>query len=360
MRRTRLRFLLIFEIIGVLIVSALVVALLSWRAPLAAKLHVPTFAANATMPFEFYIPPAPEISGPTSVPTSAKPTVCNRSDTMYILAIGEDYRGGGGDYLYNLSDVIRIVRVDFSTPSVSVLAIPRDLWVHIPELSDQHIDYGKINQAYFFGTPGMGHYDGPGGGAGLLADTLYYNFGIFPDHYVDVSMNAFAKIVDAVGGIDVTLTKPVDGDVTVDGETQHLGVYPADTYYFGGATALNFARIRYGYPDSKRIDDQTILIKALYDKITSSSANFNLLGIANTFVKDNTVLTDLSPADVSDLYCLSKRINTSDIKLMTLPSDSFTVQIIFSPIQNNYVSADVPDTAKVIQYLRKFMDGNLP
>jgi len=357
MKQHKVRFFVILGIAGLLIVAILSVVLISWRTPLSFGLRQPSFAANATLPFEAYT----TSSSPTSsAPVDSGQAVCGRSGTTYILAIGEDYRGSGGDYLYGLSDVIRIVRVDFSASSVSVLAIPRDLWVHIPELADQNIDYGKINQAYFFGTPAMGHYKGSGGGAGLLADTLYYNFGIFPDHYVDVSMNAFAKIVDSVGGIDVTLTEPVDGNATVDGETQHLGYYAAGTYHFDGATALKFARIRYGYTELKRIDDQTIIIKALYDKITSSGANIDVLGIADTFLKDSTVLTDLSPANISDLYCLSKHINTADIKLLTLPSDSFSAQTVFSTIQNNYVFAYVPDTAKVTQFIKEFMDGALP
>jgi LCP family protein required for cell wall assembly len=357
MNKHKFRLFLILGIAGLLIVVVAFIVLISWHSPLSSGLHLPGFATNATLPFQSFVTPA--APGDSASGNSGQ-TVCNQSGVKYILAIGEDYRGGGGDYLYGLSDVIRIVRVDFSTSSVSMLAIPRDLWVHIPELADQNIDYGKINQAYFFGTPAMGHYKGSGGGAGLLADTLYYNFGIFPDHYVDVSMSAFSKIVDAVGGIDVTLTEPVDGNVSVDGSTQHMGYYPAGTNHFDGATALKFARIRYGYTELKRIDNQTIIIKAIYDKITSSGANVDVLGVADTFLKDDTVLTDLSPADISDLYCLSKHIQTADIKLLTLPSDSFTAQSVFSTIQNAYVFAYVPDTAKVTQFIQDFKDGKLP
>jgi anionic cell wall polymer biosynthesis LytR-Cps2A-Psr (LCP) family protein len=46
---------------------------------------------------------------------------------MTVLAIGSDTRAN--DYLYGLSDVMRIVRVDFVTPRITVLDMPRDLWV---------------------------------------------------------------------------------------------------------------------------------------------------------------------------------------------------------------------------------------
>ena len=63
---------------------------------------------------------------------------------MVILAVGADEIG--------LADCIRAVRIDFVTPSVSVLAFPRDLWVSIPGLEDLGITQGKINTAYIYGN----------------------------------------------------------------------------------------------------------------------------------------------------------------------------------------------------------------
>jgi LCP family protein required for cell wall assembly len=123
---------------------------------------------------------------------------------MNILAIGSDARGN--HYLYGLADVIRLVRVDFVNVHVTILEIPRDLWVEIPGISDHYgITEGKLNQAYLYGNKGLGYYDGPGEGPGLLARTLDLNLGARPDHYLAVNMITFRNIVDAVGGIDVFL-----------------------------------------------------------------------------------------------------------------------------------------------------------
>jgi branched-chain amino acid aminotransferase len=59
-------------------------------------------------------------------------------------------------YLYGLADAIRIARIDFQLKKVTVLALPRDLWVQIPGLEDEGITAGKLNQAYFYGSEGMG------------------------------------------------------------------------------------------------------------------------------------------------------------------------------------------------------------
>ena len=117
---------------------------------------------------------------------------------MTLLAIGSDTRAQG--YLYGLADVIRFVRVDFVKPRVSVLEFPRDLWVEIPDINKHYgITHGKLNQAYLYGNPGMGYYQGPGQGPGLLARTLDLNFGARPDHYIAANMHTFVDLVNVIG-----------------------------------------------------------------------------------------------------------------------------------------------------------------
>ena len=63
---------------------------------------------------------------------------------------------------------MRVIRVDFVEPRVQVMTFPRDLYVEIPEIEDHYgITHGKLNQAYLYGNPGYGYYDGPGRGPGL-------------------------------------------------------------------------------------------------------------------------------------------------------------------------------------------------
>jgi len=108
----------------------------------------------------------PEITE-TKEPTATQEPFCGGPELMYILGIGVDTKDNS--YSYGLADVIRVARVDFMTPKITVLTVPRDLWVEIPDISDNYgITHGKLNQAYFYGGPGMAYYDGPGGGPGLL------------------------------------------------------------------------------------------------------------------------------------------------------------------------------------------------
>ncbi len=111
-----------------------------------------------------------------STPTQSP--ICGGPPVMNILAIGSDTRSTG--YTWGLSDVMRVVRVDFVKPSITILDFPRDLWVKIPYISDNlnGQDHEKLNQAYLYGNPGDGfHYwDDPSAGPGLLALTLDTKF----------------------------------------------------------------------------------------------------------------------------------------------------------------------------------------
>ena len=104
-------------------------------------------------------------------PTATSQPLCGGPAVMNILAIGSDSRGA--NYLYGLSDIMRLMRVDFVNARVSMLEMPRDLWVQIPDISSHYnITHGKLNQAYLYGNKGLGYYYGPGEGPGLLARTL--------------------------------------------------------------------------------------------------------------------------------------------------------------------------------------------
>ena len=107
----------------------------------------------------FENPLATQTSFPTVAPTATQvQPVCGGPSLMYILGIGADNEVN--NYLYGLADVIRIARIDFVTPKITVLTIPRDLWVELPGIKEKYaetVTHGKINQAYLYGGPGMGY-----------------------------------------------------------------------------------------------------------------------------------------------------------------------------------------------------------
>lgn len=298
---------------------------------------VPAYKAWADRPLGAPVPtyepiPMPALWTPTpltyhfqntirSTPTTSP--LCGGPPVMTILAIGSDTRGTG--YTWGLSDVMRVVRVDFVTPRLTVLDFPRDLWVKIPYISDNlnGQDHEKLNQAYLYGNPGDGfHYwDDPSAGPGLLALTLNMNFGVKVEHYIAVNMRTFVGMVDAVGGLDVNLAKSVDGS---DDPSLQKG-----QHHINGAQALALARNRVDGVFS-RGDNQNIVLCALQKKLTSPSVIPQIPKLVEAF--HGSVQTDLTPAMMSQLACLATRLPRQNIALYNFPESLFTGGRIYDPV----------------------------
>jgi LCP family protein required for cell wall assembly len=274
---------------------------------------------------------------------------------MYILGIGAD---SGQDYRYGLSDVIRIARIDFVTPKVTVLTIPRDLWVDIPDINTKYdITQGKLNQAYFYGGPGMGYYSGPGGGPGLLARTLDLNFGVRADHYGAVNMQTFVKIVDAVGGIDLYLPEDVDG-TSDDPMTIDLGYFTAGQHHFSGEEALRFARIRKKYSDFVRQDNQNMVLCALRSKLKDPAVFAKVPKIIAAF--QNSVQTDLSPQQITQLACLVPLVKRENIIFTGFPDEIMTPGRVLDPRSNKTTFIMKADYDVIREYVNRFIAGTWP
>lgn len=274
---------------------------------------------------------------------------------MFVLGIGAD---SGQDYRYGLSDVIRIARIDFVTPKVTVLTIPRDLWVEIPDINTKYdITHGKLNQAYFYGGPGMGYYSGPGGGPGLLARTLDLNFGVRADHYGAVNMQTFVKIVDAVGGIDVYLPNAVDG-TSSDPSTIDLGYFYAGQHHLTGEAALRLARVRKKYSDFARQDNQNIVLCALRAKLKDPAVFTKLPKMIAAF--QDSVQTDLSLQQISQLACLVPITKRENIIFTGLPDEIMTPGRVLDPRKNKTTFVMQADYDVIRDYVGQFIAGTWP
>ena len=321
------------NLLGVLILTAVVLwtavgynVIQAWQQPLGPQLSLPTYTPAPLS--QTATDTTPPTAGPTSTPfPSPKPSItpfvqdismplCGGPLKMTLLAIGSDTRSPG--YLYGLADVIRLVRVDFVTPRVSVLEFPRDLWVEIPEIDAHYkITHGKLNQAYLYGNPGFGYYQGLGQGPGLLARTLDLNFGARPDHYIAANMQTFVRLVDAIGGIDIYLPYDVDARKTDQGNRYDL-VFRKGAHHLNGQQALMLARIR-TVNTFHRADQQNRVLCAVRDTLLDAYNLPKIPDIVGAF--DGAVQTDLSPQQISQLACLVPKLQPKNISFITFPRE---------------------------------------
>jgi len=154
--------------------------------------------------------------------TGADNGACVDPDSPYAGTFGDRESMG------ERSDTIMVLRVDPAASRVAILSFPRDLYVEIADGGGT----SRINSAYERDEPQR------------LADTIYENFDIPIDHYIQVDFCAFKTLVDAVGGVAVPFEFPARDDNT------GLNVPDVGCYTFEGEHALAYVRSRhYEYED---------------------------------------------------------------------------------------------------------------
>ncbi len=251
-------------------------------------------------------------------------SMCSDNSNISVLAVGIDYRGG--DYLYGLADVIRFAEVDFNDQSINMIAIPRDLIVEIPPERFKVPGPYKVNQAYFFGTPGMENYSGEGNGADALNEVLEYNFGISADYYVVFNFQAFTAFVDAIGGVEVNLPEPVYGG--------SQGDFPQGEQTLTGERALALARIRENYSDEFRVGNQSLIIQAIFEKMLQPATLLKLPGLVGQF--QDSILTNLPLDQISNLALCFRDFDKESLVTHQVPSELLTLENLYLTSLNEF------------------------
>jgi polyisoprenyl-teichoic acid--peptidoglycan teichoic acid transferase len=195
--------------------------------------------------------------------------VLAEKEPFSVLMLGIDERDGDK----GRSDTMIVLTVNPDNESIKMLSIPRDTRTEIIGLGKED----KINHAYAFG------------GVQMAMDTVEAFLDIPIDYYVQVNMEGFKEIVDAVGGITVNNTL----DFTV-GEVE----FPIGELRLDGEQALSFSRMRYDDPngDFGRQARQRQMIQAVIKEGASLSSLVNVTDILSALgsnVKTNLTLDQM-------------------------------------------------------------------
>lgn len=182
------------------------------------------------------------------------------TERISILLLGIDYRQDCEEEGPTHTDSMMVLTIDPVGLSASVLSLPRDLWVEIPE-----IGLDRINQAHYFGDL----YEYPGGGPALAMETVSAFLGVPLDYYVTINFDAFIEVVDLIGGITVEVPETIDDPTYPD---SCYGIDPfhieEGTHRLDGTQALKYARTRATFGgDVDRAGRQQAVILAARDQI---------------------------------------------------------------------------------------------
>ncbi|MGQ9552478.1 MAG: LCP family protein [Anaerolineae bacterium] len=236
------------------------------------------------------------------VATSPEP----HNERINILVLGLDVPDGGAEPAR--ADTIMVVSVDPTGGPVSLLSIPRDLWVPIGPYGEN-----RINTAYFLGEV----KDYPGGGPGLLRATVEQMFGIYIDYYVVGDFDGFRKLVDQLGGVTITVETDIYDPAYPDGNggVKTISI-PAGTYRMDGEMALEYARSRHTTSDFDRAQRQQRLLLAIRDEALKRESISSLLPKLPGFYQtlSETVETDLSLDELIDLAQIASVVDINNVQ----------------------------------------------
>ncbi len=211
--------------------------------------------------------PTPKYNGPTiaisdlATTTEAVEPSVRWSQTENFLILGTDRRPNWRDWR---TDVLMIVGLDRANGRAAVLSVPRDLYVEIPGTG-----WGRINQVDFLGEKVLRV---EGGGPALVSHVLEKTIGIKTNHWVRVEMQGFEALVDAVGGVPVTLDCPFAEPIfNLDTQEWEYYTLPAGEVLMDGVTARWFVRLRLRGSDIGRSARQRQFLWALRAQVLNKS-----------------------------------------------------------------------------------------
>lgn len=173
-----------------------------------------------------------------------------------IVIMGIDARPGES-YLTR-TDSVMLMNIDPSNFQVSLLSIPRDVFIEVPGYGEQRINTINV----------LGEQEAEGYGPDLMKASLLESFGIEVEQYVRMDFNAFVALIDAVGGVNIDVPKLI---IDYDYPTADYGTitvrFDPGKQHMDGERALQYARTRHQDDDYQRAGRQQQVVDALLKKL---------------------------------------------------------------------------------------------
>lgn len=235
-----------------------------------------------------------------------------------ILLIGEEAIESGGGR--GRSDSMMIATINTYENSLKLTSIMRDLYVQIPGYSDN-----RANAAYQIG------------GIPLVYNMIKQNFDLELDGYVLVGFNDFEGVIDALGGVEITLTQQ---EADYLNRTNYISnkAYRnvvAGVQTLNGNQALGYARVR-KVPTGDNVSDdfgrtsrQRIVLNAIFEKYKTKSLT-DLIGLLPNIL--SMVTTDIEK---------SRILNYMATAISVIQNGGTELQTCRIPIDNEFIQADI-------------------
>ena len=233
----------------------------------------------------------------------------NSAMVKNILLIGTDGRTAED---HGRSDSMVLLSINYKSSTITMTSFMRDMYVSIPEYYDD-----KLNASYSHG------------GASLLLDTIENNFNISIDDCIIVDFSSFIKIVDAIGGVNITISDSEATEInnilisevnSIAGDERNSDLLTSGgEYLLNGKQALSYSRIRYvGNADFERTQRQRTVIDAIIKRVKTPNL-FRVFNFANTTASQIT--TNINALEMYGLSLQVPYLLTFDLVQQRIPAD---------------------------------------
>lgn len=227
---------------------------------LFAAVMIPVFLCGLTLVFYLVFPPA----------------------RVNILVLGVDGRGAEG--YVSRTDSIMLLGIHPAQLRASLLSIPRDLFIDVPNYGMERINTVNV----------LGEMEGEGKGPPLLASALQQTFNISVDRYIRLDFQGFVELIDAVGGVTIDVERAIVDDAFPTEEGGVISIrFDPGLQQMDGERALIYARTRHADDDYQRASRQQQVMSALLSRLINPLRWPAALSVLNRYTDTNLTLWDM-------------------------------------------------------------------
>ena len=208
-----------------------------------------------------------------------------------ILILGNDNRPGDGEEKIARTDSILILGVNPPNHQVSLLSLPRDVFITSPV-------YGTLRANTVVREAEVAQ---PGTGVDTMMQAMEFTFTVELDNYIRLDFEGFVDMVNALGGISIDVPDHIVDELypTHDGGTMRIEFQPGKQH-MDGETALIYARTRHSTTDYDRANRQQQVISAVMSKLSNPFNWYRLPDVWRAF--DRNTSSSLGIGDMITLF----------------------------------------------------------
>ncbi len=252
------------------------------------------------------------------------PVLGESEDEIDILLLGiggEDHPGA------ELTDTNLILSIKPSEKKMSLVSIPRDMYVQIPDSNE----YSRINKLNYLGS--LENQDDPNSGPALTKKSVENITGISIEYFVKLDFDGFREVIDALGGVEIDVPNSfIDTEYPL-GIGYQTVEFEKGLQVMDGETALKFARSRKGYTtdnsgvvegtDFARSRRQQLVIMAAKEKAMSLGVLANPTKLNQVFsALDKHIVTDMELWEAFRIISLIKENGETNIINKVISSEN--------------------------------------